>query len=87
MMKISLETIKMTEGELGRNMLRYAIPVVLSGLLQMSFNLADTAVVSNFASDVAFAAVGSTTVSISLITTLWVFRLDAADSSQVLWCW
>ncbi len=52
------EAIAMTEGPLVRNIIRFAIPIALTGMLQQLFNSADTAVVGRFADARALAAVG-----------------------------
>ncbi len=51
--------IVMTEGSLWKNTLLFALPIFLSGLLQLFFNAADTIVVGRFAGQQALAAVGS----------------------------
>ena len=51
--------IVMTEGSLWRNTLLFALPLMLSGLLQLLFNAADTIVVGRFSGQEALAAVGS----------------------------
>lgn len=52
------EAIPMTEGPLVKNIIRFAIPIALTGMLQQLFNSADTAVVGRFADARALAAVG-----------------------------
>lgn len=51
--------IVMTEGSLWKSTLLFALPIFLSGLLQLFFNAADTIVVGRFAGQEALAAVGS----------------------------
>ena len=51
--------IVMTEGSLFKNTLLFALPLFLSGLLQLFFNAADTIVVGLFSVQEALAAVGS----------------------------
>ena len=53
-------------------LIRYSVPIMLSGLLQLMFNAADVAVVGRFAGDNALAAVGSTTSLCSLLTNLFI---------------
>ena len=60
--------IRMTEGSLWRNMLVFSVPLMLSQLLQVLFNMADVAVVGKFSSAEALGAVGSTTILVSLFT-------------------
>ena len=60
--------IQMTEGSLWKNMFLFGIPLMLSQLLQVLFNMADVAVVGKFSSSEALGAVGSTTILVSLFT-------------------
>lgn len=60
--------IQMTEGSLWKNMFLFGIPLMLSQLLQVLFNMADVAVVGKFSSSEAMGAVGSTTILVSLFT-------------------
>lgn len=62
---------QMTEGPFLKKIIRFAIPVTLTGLLQIVYNTADTAVVGRFAGKTALAAVGSTGSMISLIVNLF----------------
>lgn len=55
---MSHDAIPMTEGPLVKNIIRFAIPIALTGMLQQLFNSADTAVVGRFADARALAAVG-----------------------------
>ncbi len=64
--------IEITTGSLPKNMLRYAIPLMLSGILQLLFNTADTVVVGRFTGSTALAAVGSTNALVNLITNLFI---------------
>ena len=57
--------IQMTQGSLWKNMLLFSIPLMLSQLLQVLFNMADVAVVGKFSSKEALGAVGSTTILVS----------------------
>ena len=61
----------MTEGPFFQKILFFAIPVTLTGLLQIVYNTADTAVVGRFAGKTALAAVGSTGSMIGLIVNLF----------------
>ena len=58
----------LTTGPLGKQILVFSIPLILSNLLQVLFNMADVAVVGRFAGPVALGAVGSTTILVSLFT-------------------
>ena len=52
-------TMDMTEGSLLTKVLFFSLPIMLSGILQLLFNAADTIVVGRFAGNEALAAVGS----------------------------
>ena len=62
----------MTNGPLAKKMLKFAIPLMLSGLLQLLFNAADIVVCGRFAGDEALAAVGAATSPVHLVTTLLI---------------
>ncbi len=64
--------IDMTNGPLLGKIIRFAIPLALSGILQLLFNAADIVVVGRFAGSQALAAVGSTGALINLIVTLFM---------------
>ena len=65
-------TINMCSGRIMPKMLLFAIPVMLTSILQLLFNAADIIVVGRFAGDNSLAAVGSNTSLISLMTNLFV---------------
>ena len=63
--------IDFTEGPLFSKMIRYTIPIILTGLLQLSYNMADNMIVGKFSSEeFALAAVGATNEVTSLILIL-----------------
>ena len=62
----------MLNGPLGRKILRFAIPLAATSILQQLFNAADIAVVGQFAGDKALAAVGANTFVINLLINLFV---------------
>lgn len=64
--------IDMTEGPLFRKIVAFSLPLMLSGVLQLLFNAADTVVVGRWASDTAMAAVGSTGALINLIVNMLI---------------
>ena len=64
--------INMTSGPMLPGIFRFAIPLALSGMLQLAFNAADVIVVGKFAGSTALAAVGSTGALINLIINLFV---------------
>ena len=61
----------MTEGPFLKKIILFAIPVTLTGLLQIVYNTADSAIVGQFAGKTALAAVGSTGSMIALIVNLF----------------
>lgn len=62
----------MCNGSLFRSLVRFAVPLMLSGVLQLFFNAADVVVVGKFAGDESLAAVGATTTLINLLTNLFI---------------
>ena len=64
--------IDMTNGPLVSKIIRFAIPLALSGILQLLFNAADIVVAGRFAGSQALAAVGSTAALINLIVNLFI---------------
>ena len=67
-MSISKSAAVLTEGPLGRKIFFFSVPIILSNLLQVIFNMSDIAVVGHFAGSSALGAVGSTAQLISLFT-------------------
>ncbi len=61
----------MVHGPLFKNIIIYAVPLILSGVLQLMFNAADVIVVGRFAGSSALAAVGSTSSLINLLINLF----------------
>ncbi len=70
--KYSSAAIDMCEGPIFPILLKIAIPIMLSGLLQMLFNAADIMVVGKFGSDQSVAAVSATTSMIHLIINIFI---------------
>ena len=70
--KLSSYEIDMTSGPMLPGIFRFAIPLALSGMLQLAFNAADVIVVGKFTGSTALAAVGSTGALINLIINLFV---------------
>lgn len=64
--------IDMCSGSVFKKMLLFALPLMLSSILQLLFNAADIVVVGKFAGDNSLAAVGSNTALINLLTNLFV---------------
>lgn len=70
-MKKSYE-IDMCNGPLLGKILIFALPLMLSGMLQLLFNAADIVVVGRFAGPTALAAVGSTGALINLLVNVFM---------------
>lgn len=64
--------LDMLNGPVLPKLLRLALPLMLSSVLQLLFNAADIIVVGNFASENSLAAVGSTTSLVNLMTNLFL---------------
>ena len=62
----------MTEGPLTTKIIKFTIPVMLTGILQLLFNTADVIVVGRFTGKTALAAVGSTGSLINLLVSLFI---------------
>ena len=62
--------IDMSEGPILAKLIKFAVPIMLSGFLQLAFNTADLIVVGNFAGENALAAVGSNSSLISLVVNI-----------------
>ena len=60
-------TMDMTEGSIISKMIVFALPLMLSSVLQLLFNAADVIVVGRFAGEQSLAAVGSTGALINLL--------------------
>ena len=56
---ISRHSMDMTRGNITRQLISFAFPLLIGNLFQQLYNTVDTWVVGNFVSDNAFAAVGS----------------------------
>ena len=62
----------MLHGPLAGKILRFALPLALTGVLQQLFNAVDVAVVGQFAGKNAMAAVGANTPIVGLIITFFI---------------
>ena len=70
--KKSALSVNMTEGSLWKNMLLFSLPLMLTQVLEVLFNLSDVAIAGKFADYRALGAVGSTTLLVSLFTGLLI---------------
>lgn len=64
--------LDMTDGPIFKKIVIFAIPLMLSSILQLLFNAADLVVVGQFAGSNSLAAVGSTNALINLLVNLFV---------------
>lgn len=64
--------IDMCSGSLMDKLVSFALPLMLSGILQLMFNAVDLIVVGRFSGSQALAAVGSTTALINVFTNLFI---------------
>ncbi|MBR2098401.1 MAG: BamA/TamA family outer membrane protein, partial [Firmicutes bacterium] len=64
--------INMIDGPLFGNIIRYAVPLMLTGILQLLFNAADLVVVGRYCGRLSIAAVGATGAIINLIVNLFI---------------
>lgn len=58
----------LTQGSLVKKILIFSVPLIISNLLQVLFNMADVAVVGQFAGSIALGSVGSTTTLVAMFT-------------------
>jgi len=64
--------IDMTNGAIFPKIVMFALPLMLSGILQLLFNAADVIVVGKFAGSLALAAVGSNGALINLLVNVFI---------------
>lgn len=64
--------VDMVNGSLSKNLIRFVIPMILTGILQLMFNACDLVVVGQFAGDRALAAVGATGALINLLVNVFI---------------
>ena len=57
----------MTEGPILRQLILFALPLMLGNVFQMLYNTVDSVIVGNFVSKQALAAIGSTTVIVNML--------------------
>ena len=57
----------MTEGPILRQLILFALPLMLGNVFQMLYNTVDSIIVGNFVSKQALAAIGSTTVIVNML--------------------
>lgn len=80
------QEIDMCHGPLAGKIMLYTLPLILTGILQLCFNAADTIVVGRFAGGDAMAAVGSVGSLINLIVNVFM-GLSVGVSVSVAHAW
>ena len=75
------KTKDLTSGSLAGQILWFSVPLMLSNVLQILFNMVDVAVVGRFAGSMALGSVGSTTTMINMFTG---FLIGVAGGINVL---
>ena len=58
----------LTQGKLGKQILIFSLPLMLSNVLQVLFNMADIAVIGQFAGSLSLGSVGSTSILVAMFT-------------------
>lgn len=71
-MAVSSKRIDMCNGPIFINAIKYSIPIVLTGLLQLLFNAADLMVVGMFCGSTSVGAVGATSSMTNLLVNLFI---------------
>ena len=66
------KTRLMTEGGIFKNLLLFAVPLILGNLLQQLYNTADSIIVGNFLGSNALAAVGPSGSFPSCCISFWI---------------
>ncbi len=64
--------VDMTNGKILPKIFKFALPLMLTGVLQLLFNAADMVVVGQFVGDIALAAVGATNNIVNLLVNLFM---------------
>ena len=64
--------VDMCNGPILKKLIVFALPLILSGCLQLLFNAADIIVVGRFTGNQALAAVGSTSALINLLVNMFI---------------
>lgn len=64
--------IDMCNGTIMDKLISFALPLMLSGILQLMFNAVDIVVVGRFSGSESLAAVGSTTALVNIFTNLFI---------------
>lgn len=71
-------------GSLWKKIFAFSVPLMLSNILQVLFNMSDVAVVGKFAGPIALGAVGSTSILITLFTGLLIGLASGVNALTAL---
>ena len=66
------EVVHVDQGPIGCTLLHFAVPVLISQLLQEFYNIADCAVVGRFGGDYALAATGMAGLLLSVLINFFI---------------
>ena len=82
-----MKQIEMTRGSLWKNILLFSLPLMLTQVLEVLFNLSDVAIAGKYAYNtyIALGAVGSTTTLVSLFTGLLIGIGAGVNVSVARW--
>lgn len=69
-MNVTNKSINLTEGKILKNLLLFALPMMVGNFLQQIYNIADTLIVGKFIGTNALAAVGSAYTLMTFLTSL-----------------
>ena len=75
---IGKNAIDMTGGSLWKNILVFSLPLMMTQMLEVLFNLSDVAIAGKYADYIALGAVGSTALLVSLLCVIGCHEFMAA---------
>ena len=62
-----MSAVRMTEGRISTHLIRYAVPLILGNLFQLTYNAVDSAIVGIYVSKEALAAVGTSSPILNML--------------------
>lgn len=75
----------LTEGNIYKNFLIFAIPIILSGFLSQAYNIIDTVIAGKYLGEGGLAAVGATSALITFVTSVfWGYNTGASIYTAIL---
>lgn len=75
----------LTEGNIYKNFLIFAIPIIISGFLSQAFNIVDTVIAGKYLSEGGLAAVGATSALITFVTAVfWGYNTGSSIYTSFL---